>query len=89
MPHRIASAAAETQEQALHETAHHQSAQQKVKKDSTGRPKTQERSGYSQGNPEASAALVLKAQQKVAELSQQLTCETKVSKCVGLSQSSS
>ena len=76
---RIAVAAAETQEQALLHMGHRQ---HKSAKTSPGRPK-QAQSGYSQGNPEASRALALKAQQKVQELSQRLGSETQVSVLAG------
>ncbi len=81
---RVASAAAETQQQVLHSLAHHQAAQQKGRKTSPTRPATPARGGYSQESPEASMTMALKAQQKVTELSQQLSSETKVKTCNSL-----
>ncbi len=72
---RIASTAAEVQEQ----TIHHLEKAGARQKQPAGRPRSQQgRSHYSQDNPAATMAVAIQAQQKAAELSQQLSTETKV-----------
>ncbi|KAK9849500.1 hypothetical protein WJX84_001976 [Apatococcus fuscideae] len=71
---RIASTAAEVQEQ----TIHHLEKAGARQKQPAGRPRSQQgRSHYSQDNPAATMAVAIQAQQKAAELSQQLSTETK------------
>ena len=76
----MASCAAEMQEQVVQHLVDHPAAQRVTKK-SPARPRSQQgRSSYTQNDPEADRAAALQAQQRAAELSQELRSETRVSK---------
>lgn len=72
---------AEAQEQMVEHLGNRPAPQQKGTKQNTSRPRSQQgRSSYSQDDPEATRAVALQAQQKAAELAQQLGAETKVNR---------
>ena len=70
---------AEAQEQMVQHLANRPAPQQKASKQNSSRPRSQQgRSSYSQDDPGATRTVALQAQQKAAELTQQLGAETQV-----------